>query len=72
MTGEELKKWRKANRYSQNRLAKVLNVDVMTVSRWERNVRSIPPFLHLALKYIELEENAINNNEKEGGYTSER
>jgi transcriptional regulator with XRE-family HTH domain len=53
MTSEELKAWRYRNRYSQTKLARALNVDVMTVSRWERNVRHIPPFLHLALERLE-------------------
>lgn len=48
----QLKKWRRENGYSQSQLAKVLDVDVMTVSRWERGVRSIPPFLHLALECL--------------------
>jgi len=54
METDELKKWRQRNGYSQNQLAKVLGVDVMTVSRWERGVREIPSFLHLALSYLEL------------------
>lgn len=31
----------------------VLGVDVITISRWERGIQKIPPFLHYALKYIE-------------------
>ena len=55
MTSDELRKWREVNGYSQARLAKALTVAVMTVSRWERGVRAIPPFLHLALRFLELE-----------------
>jgi transcriptional regulator with XRE-family HTH domain len=55
MTSDELKKWREGNGYSQARLAKALEVAVMTVSRWERGVRAIPAFLHLALRCLELE-----------------
>jgi DNA-binding transcriptional regulator YiaG len=55
MTSDELRKWREVNGYSQARLAKALAVAVMTVSRWERGVRAIPPFLHLALRLLELE-----------------
>lgn len=53
MTPKDLKKWREANGYSQSRLAEALSVHIMTVSRWERGVREIPPFLNLALKYLE-------------------
>jgi DNA-binding transcriptional regulator YiaG len=53
MTPQELKAWRKRNGYSQGELAKALDVDVMTISRWERGVRSIPSFLHLALECME-------------------
>jgi len=54
MKTDELKSWRQKNGYSQGQLAKVLGVDVMTVSRWERGVREIPSFLYLALAYLEL------------------
>lgn len=53
MKSDELKEWRQRNGYSQGQLARVLGVDVMTVSRWERRVREIPSFLHLALAYLE-------------------
>ena len=55
MEAGELKRWREANGYSQARLAKALGVAVMTVSRWENRTRSIPSFLHLALRCLELE-----------------
>lgn len=55
MTHDELKKWRTRNNYSQSQLAKALGTHVMTVSQWERNIRTIPPFLHLALRCLELE-----------------
>lgn len=55
MTPKELKAWRKKNNYSQGQLAKVLGVITLTVSRWERGVRAIPSFLHLALRCLELE-----------------
>ncbi len=55
MTSEELRAWRKRLHYSQSGIAKVLGVDVMTISRWERGVRQIPPFLHLALRCVEME-----------------
>jgi transcriptional regulator with XRE-family HTH domain len=54
MTPNNLKKWRNKTGYSQSQLAKVLGVIPLTVSRWERGVREIPPFLHLALKCLEM------------------
>lgn len=56
MSPNDLQKWRKKNNYSQSQLAKVLGVATMTISRWERGVREIPSFLHLALKWLELKE----------------
>lgn len=55
MKSNELKKWRSSNKYSQSQLARVLGVDVMTISRWERGTRKIPSFLDLALRALELE-----------------
>jgi transcriptional regulator with XRE-family HTH domain len=54
MRPDELKRWRQRIGCSQAQLARVLSVDVMTISRWERGVREIPSFLHLALGYLEL------------------
>ncbi|MEW6163088.1 MAG: helix-turn-helix transcriptional regulator [Nitrospirota bacterium] len=55
MTIKELKAWRKRTGYSQGKLAKVLGITPLTVSRWERGVTVIPSFLHLALRCLELE-----------------
>lgn len=55
MTRTELKQWRSANGYSQAKLARMLGVAVMTISRWETGARTIPAFLHLALRCLELE-----------------
>jgi len=52
MTPIQLKRWREDSGYSQSQLAWVLKVDVMTISRWERGVREIPSFLHLALECL--------------------
>jgi len=73
MRPEQLFNWRKKNGYSQSQLARVLKVDVMTVSRWERGVREIPSFLHLALECMEKKggelkaRGARNKLEKKGG-----
>lgn len=64
MKRDVLREWRQQNEYSQAQLAKVLGVDVMTVSRWERGVREIPSFLHLALAYLELKGKEIQSTEK--------
>jgi DNA-binding transcriptional regulator YiaG len=53
VTPQELKAWRKQNGYSQSQLAKVLGVIPFSVSRWERGLREIPSFLHLALECME-------------------
>lgn len=49
----ELLQWRKKNGYSQITLGKALGVSTITVYRWEKGMREIPSFLHLALKYLE-------------------
>ena len=54
MTPDDLVEWRKINKYSQIMLGKVLGVTTITVYRWEKGMREIPTFLHLALKYLEL------------------
>ncbi len=56
MLPQDLIEWRSKNGFSQSQLAKRLNVDTMTVSRWERGLRaSIPSYLWLALQAIECE-----------------
>jgi transcriptional regulator with XRE-family HTH domain len=54
MTIEELKRWRKEHEFNQQKLADHLGVDIVTVGRWEAGMRKIPPFLHLALKGLEV------------------
>jgi transcriptional regulator with XRE-family HTH domain len=53
MKGIDLAVWRKQQGLTQKQLAKGLGVDVMTVSRWERVVRGIPPHIPLALEALE-------------------
>lgn len=64
MTPKELKQWREINGYSQGKLAEVLSIHIMTVSRWERGAREIPPFLKLALGYLELKEDKPRQKQK--------
>ncbi|OPY81455.1 MAG: helix-turn-helix protein [Syntrophorhabdus sp. PtaU1.Bin153] len=54
MTPGDLKSWRNVKGFSQAGLASVLGVTTQTVYRWERGTREIPPFLCLALGYVEL------------------
>ena len=53
MKGKELKDWRKKQNLTQLELARYLNVERVTVARWEVGIRAIPPFLFLALEGIE-------------------
>lgn len=54
MKADDLKEWRKKTGYSQGQLARILEVDVMTISRWERAIMKIPSFLKWSLAYLEL------------------
>jgi transcriptional regulator with XRE-family HTH domain len=53
MDADELRGKRKALEMTQAQLAKALGVNIMTVSRWERGLRSVPPHLSLALEASE-------------------
>lgn len=48
----ELRAWRAAHDLSQPALAALLGIHEMTLSRWERGEREIPPYLHLALRSV--------------------
>jgi transcriptional regulator with XRE-family HTH domain len=62
MKGQELSNWRKNLNLTQRQLASALGVDVMTISRWEREKRGIPSHLSLALEALEnrIKEGKIN------------
>ena len=49
MTQTSFKKARLAKNYSQAQLAREFDVDVITISRWERGVVPIPRLAELAL-----------------------
>jgi transcriptional regulator with XRE-family HTH domain len=53
MTPEELVAWRKERKITQGELARLLGVDMITISRWERGVQTISPLLPLALEGLE-------------------
>ncbi len=53
MEPSELTQWRKKQGYTQQELAELLGVARMTVVRWEKAMREIPSFLHLALEALE-------------------
>jgi transcriptional regulator with XRE-family HTH domain len=53
MINEELRQRREALGLTQEQLAEILGVDIVTISRWERGTRSIPPHLPLALEAID-------------------
>ena len=64
MTPQELLIWRDRKGFSQAGLANILGVTVQTVYRWERGTREIPPFLHLALGYLELKGGELSEKGK--------
>jgi transcriptional regulator with XRE-family HTH domain len=61
MTSSELIRWRKKNSCSQGILSIVLGIDVITISRWERGIQKIPPFLHYALEHIESQGHIVSD-----------
>lgn len=52
-TPEGMRAWRHEQGLSQADIADALEVDVMTVSRWERGLRNIPRTVELALLWID-------------------
>ena len=52
MSAKDFKKKREAKRYTQAELASALDVDVMTVSRWERGAVPVPRMAELALSAL--------------------
>jgi transcriptional regulator with XRE-family HTH domain len=53
MIKDELKQRRESLALTQAQLARELDVDVITVSRWERGVHPIPKYIELAIEAIE-------------------
>jgi len=52
MRARDFKKMRLKKGYSQSQLARELDVTVMTISRWERQVIAIPRMADLALEAL--------------------
>lgn len=52
MTPAELQQWRQQAGLSQVGLSALLDVHPLTISKWERGERSIPPYLWLALEAL--------------------
>lgn len=55
MEPAELIQWRQSRRLTLEELGRALGVTKGCLSRWESGERKIPPFLHLALRCLELE-----------------
>ena len=49
MTAKDFKKQHIKKGYTQARLAREFDIDVITITRWERNVIAIPGLAELAL-----------------------
>jgi len=50
---KDLREWRKANRYSQGKLAKLIGTTQVTVGNWELGKSRIPPFLGFVLTAVQ-------------------
>jgi DNA-binding XRE family transcriptional regulator len=48
-----LRTWRQLRYLTQRDLADLLDVDKITVYRWERGPSPVPPYLHLALDQLD-------------------
>jgi DNA-binding XRE family transcriptional regulator len=55
MEPKELRKWREDRGLPRRELAAALGVHLMALAYWEWGKRRIPPFLHLALKTLDME-----------------
>ena len=56
MTPKDIKDWRGKVGYTQTDLADALGLSRQAVAHWEGRVRPVPPWLHLALVWIEMGE----------------
>ena len=51
-SGDDVKAWRRANAYDQDRLAKELGVTRQTIGNWEKKRRDIPRYVEIALQAL--------------------
>jgi transcriptional regulator with XRE-family HTH domain len=58
----ELRKWRKDRKLTRRELSQALGVHLMALAYWEWGKRRIPPFLHLALKALDMEKQKGGRN----------
>lgn len=56
-----MKSWRSKRNLTQEELGGILGIAKNSVFRWEAGMRKIPPFLHLALKAIDLKKGGEKN-----------
>ncbi len=66
MDRSDITKWRNKQSLTQTELGNLLGVTKTCVYRWEAGYRKIPPFIHLALKWLELEKGgeSVNKGKK--------
>ncbi|MFZ3137440.1 MAG: helix-turn-helix transcriptional regulator [Thermodesulfovibrionales bacterium] len=63
MKPSELTAWRKKQGLTQKGLAEKLGVAEVTIFRWEKAMRAIPPFLHLTLECMEKKGDELRKRE---------
>jgi len=64
-TGADLRAWRQRRGLTQSRLARLLGVEVFTVSRWERGAtKRLAPGLLLELALAELDRRLLDEDQQ--------
>jgi len=71
MKADELIQWRQSRKLTLEELGQALGATRGCLSRWEAGGRKIPPFLHLALRCLELEGGELKKG-KPGQYQYQR
>ena len=60
MIPKELMEWREKQGLTQEGLANMLGVTTPCISQWESGKRTIPAFLHLALKCLKVKKGGVS------------